>query len=237
MPARSPSALAGACRVSAQRAAARLTAACPVQRRPASRGCGLIRARCCQALIGLVLAAGCSAGIAAPLANEPPAPRAAATLAGEAAPSAAARANPAAPLYRYKDALGRTVYSNRPPPPGIAAHSLPYAPSPPRRPSPPAAPQPPGLSHDPRHPAPTLEPPGRGLQQAVLGELARQAEALEQARSALKQGEAVRSGDERNYQRYLDRIQGLRDAVTRQEGVLEALQKQLRLLGPDGLAE
>jgi len=82
---------------------------------------------------------------------------------------------------------------------------------------------PPGL-----HPPP---PPRPTQQQVLLEQLARQIEALQKARNALKEGETVRNGDERNYQRYLDRVQGLRDVVTRQEGVVEALQDQLRLLG------
>ena len=80
-------------------------------------------------------------------------------------------------------------------------------------------------------------PPERTQQQVVLEQLAKQIEALQAARNALKEGEAVRNGDERNYQRYLDRVQGLRDVVTRQEGVVEALQDQLRLLGSASLVE
>jgi len=71
----------------------------------------------------------------------------------------------------------------------------------------------------------------------LLEQLAKQIGSLQTARNALKEGEAVRNGDERNYQRYLDRMQGLRDAVTRQEGVVEALQDQLRLLGSASLVE
>ena len=145
---------------------------------------------------------------------------------------------PPAPLYRWTDASGRTVYSDRPPPLGGPATTLPYAPSPPRRPSPPVAPSagqrpgplPPGSLQ-------TAQPPSRSQQQVLLEQLAKQIESLQAARGALKEGEAVRNGDERNYQRYLDRVQGLRDAVTRQEGVVEALQDQLRMLGTASLVE
>ncbi|NBS92306.1 MAG: hypothetical protein EBT27_00915 [Betaproteobacteria bacterium] len=65
----------------------------------------------------------------------------------------------------------------------------------------------------------------------VLEELARQQAALQTARNALKEGEAVRLGDERNYQKYLDRIEPLRGTVNRLEGSVESLQGQLRLLG------
>lgn len=138
-------------------------------------------------------------------------------------------------LYKYADADGRTVYSNRAPAAGIAAATVPYAPTPPRRPEPPVLPQKPvaPIAAMPR-PQPPL-PPERDRQQQVIEALARQIEALQGARKALKEGEAVRNGDERNYQRYLDRIQGLRDAVVRQEGVVEMLQGQLRLFGAGGL--
>jgi hypothetical protein len=71
----------------------------------------------------------------------------------------------------------------------------------------------------------------------LLEQLAKQIASLQSARNALKEGEAVRNGDERNYQRYLDRVQSLRDAVTRQEGVVGVLQEQLRLLGSGALVE
>jgi len=143
------------------------------------------------------------------------------------------------PLYRYTDARGRTVYANRPPPANVPARVVPYAPSPPQRPAPPAGPRAP-LTGNPAlaRPQPPAAPgPAPAPQQALVEQLARQVEALQTARNALKEGEAVRNGDERNYQRYLDRIQGLRDAVTRQEGVVDVLQGQLRLLGGGGLVE
>ncbi len=139
------------------------------------------------------------------------------------------------PLYRYSAPTGGTLYTNRPPPPGVQARTLPYAPSPPQRPLPPVMPQPPTVAPAGGLPAP--QSPQRSQQQVLLEQLARQIESLQTARNALKEGEAVRNGDERNYQRYLDRVQGLRDSVTRQEGVVEALQDQLRLLGSASLGE
>lgn len=153
------------------------------------------------------------------------------------APGRAAVAAPTQPLYRYLDPQGRTVYGNRPPAAGVQSRMLPYAPSPPKRPAPPVAPR--TVQPDSRAAARPQTPANNGpsQQQVLLEQLARQIEALQMARSALKEGEAVRNGDERNYQRYLDRTQGLRDTVTRQEGVVEALQAQLRLLGGGGLVE
>ena len=58
-------------------------------------------------------------------------------------------------------------------------------------------------------------------------ELANEQKQLAAAQQALKEGEGVRLGNERNYQKYLDRIQGLKDEVTAHEKNLEALQKEL----------
>jgi hypothetical protein len=53
---------------------------------------------------------------------------------------------------------------------------------------------------------------------------------LEAARKALTEGEAVRLGDERNYQKYLDRIQGLKDNVALHERNVDALRKEISKL-------
>jgi hypothetical protein len=58
-------------------------------------------------------------------------------------------------------------------------------------------------------------------------ELAVEEKALEDARKALAEGKAVRLGSERNYQRYLDRIQGLEDRVTQHERNVTALKQEL----------
>lgn len=61
-------------------------------------------------------------------------------------------------------------------------------------------------------------------------ELATESGSLEAARKALTEGEAVRLGDERNYQKYLDRIQGLKDNVALHERNVDALRKELSKL-------
>jgi hypothetical protein len=58
-------------------------------------------------------------------------------------------------------------------------------------------------------------------------ELAVEERALAEARKALSEGEATRLGSERNYQRYLDRIQGLKDRVTQHERNVGALKQEL----------
>lgn len=58
-------------------------------------------------------------------------------------------------------------------------------------------------------------------------ELAVEERALAEARKALSEGEATRLGSERNYQRYLDRIQGLKDRVAQHERNVAALKQEL----------
>ena len=52
-------------------------------------------------------------------------------------------------------------------------------------------------------------------------------EGLAEARKALSEGEATRMGGERNYQRYLDRVQGLKDRVSQHERNIGALKQEL----------
>jgi len=58
-------------------------------------------------------------------------------------------------------------------------------------------------------------------------ELATEEQALTAARKALAEGESVRYGDEKNYQRYLDRIQGLKERVAQHERNIAALKQEL----------
>ncbi len=50
---------------------------------------------------------------------------------------------------------------------------------------------------------------------------------LEKARKALAEGEATRLGDEKSYQKYLERVQDLREGVALHERNLEALKREL----------
>ena len=58
-------------------------------------------------------------------------------------------------------------------------------------------------------------------------ELANEQEQLEAARQKLAEQEAVRTGDERNYQRFLDRVQPFRDAVANHERNIEAIRREI----------
>jgi hypothetical protein len=58
-------------------------------------------------------------------------------------------------------------------------------------------------------------------------ELVTEQKNLDQARKELAEQEAVRTGDERNYQRVLDRLQPFKDKVSLHERNLEALKKEI----------
>ena len=58
-------------------------------------------------------------------------------------------------------------------------------------------------------------------------ELSVEERALADARKALSEGEATRMGGERNYQRYLDRVQGLKERVSQHERNVGALKQEL----------
>ncbi len=58
-------------------------------------------------------------------------------------------------------------------------------------------------------------------------ELATEQKNLDQAKKELAEQEAIRTGDERNYQRVLDRLQPFKDKVALHERNLEALKKEI----------
>lgn len=61
-------------------------------------------------------------------------------------------------------------------------------------------------------------------------ELATETKALEDAKKQLAEQEAVRNGNEKNYQKYLDRVQQYKDVVSLHERNIEALNKELAKL-------
>lgn len=61
----------------------------------------------------------------------------------------------------------------------------------------------------------------------LVDELSNEEKALQQAKAELGQQESVRSGNEKNYQRVLDRLQPYKDEVERHEKNVAALKKEL----------
>jgi hypothetical protein len=65
----------------------------------------------------------------------------------------------------------------------------------------------------------------------ILGdELRREEERLAQLRREFNNGEPDRSGDERNYQKYLDRVAEMRAAIQRKEADVAAIKRELAKL-------
>jgi hypothetical protein len=137
-------------------------------------------------------------------------------------------------LCKYVDANGHVTYSDSPVK-GATKSSCFEAPPTPPAPAPRAGtPSAPGSSATPAPASglPNVDPATQrkrddSRRKILEDELAAEEKSLVAARKALADGEAVRQGDERNYQRYLDRIQGLKDRVAQHERNIAALRQEL----------
>jgi hypothetical protein len=68
---------------------------------------------------------------------------------------------------------------------------------------------------------------------AILeAELKREEEALAALQKEFNNGEPERRGEERNYQRYLDRVEEMRSAIARKQADIAALRRELGKLQP-----
>ena len=126
-----------------------------------------------------------------------------------------------ADIYKSVDEDGRVTYSNVP---SKGAQKLilePLNTVPSSKPST----QPPG--NFPKVDAETQKSRDNVRRQILENELAQEMTQLEDAKKALAEGEATRLGSERNYQRYLDRIQPLKDTVAEHQKNIDALKEEL----------
>ena len=64
----------------------------------------------------------------------------------------------------------------------------------------------------------------------LADELRREEERLTQLQGEYNNGEPERKGDERNYQRYLDRVAEMKAAITRKEADISALRREIAKL-------
>jgi hypothetical protein len=71
-----------------------------------------------------------------------------------------------------------------------------------------------------------------GARQILEAELRREEERLAELRSEFNNGEPERRGDERNYQRYLDRVADMKTAIARKESDIAAIKRELSKLPP-----
>lgn len=139
----------------------------------------------------------------------------------------AAVAPPAlAEIYKCVDPGGHVTYSNvvQKGCAKLDLEPLSTIPGPRRVAPPPAAPAPQAF--------PKVEPEAQKRRDAdrrkiIEEELATEERSLDAARKELAEQEAVRLGDERNYQKYLDRVQGYKDRVELHERNVAALRREL----------
>jgi hypothetical protein len=130
-------------------------------------------------------------------------------------------------IYKCVDAAGRPHYTNDPRETSgqkcqLVTTQINVAPAPPPRQTRAAPPR-----DFPRESA-AARSSAKGRQREILErELAAEQADLGKARQALAEQEAVRTGDERNYARVLERLQPFRDRVETHEKNVEALRREL----------
>lgn len=126
-----------------------------------------------------------------------------------------------ADIYKKVDEDGRVTYSNVPSKGAQKLNLEPLNTIPSSKPNA----QPPG--NFPKVDAETQKNRDKVRRQILDNELAQEMNQLEDAKKALAEGESVRLGSERNYQRYLDRVQPLKDAVAEHQKNIDALKEEL----------
>ncbi|HWA13796.1 MAG TPA: DUF4124 domain-containing protein [Burkholderiales bacterium] len=139
---------------------------------------------------------------------------------------------------KYVDADGRVIYSNTPSTPPKGAKKVKCFEDP--KPAPAAgAPQDPGAQPKsagdsrkdfPRVDGQTQKKRDDERRKILEEELATEERALEEAKAQLAEQESTRTGGEKNYQRFLDRIQPFRDAVTNHERNIDSIRRELASL-------
>ncbi|MEO8158919.1 MAG: DUF4124 domain-containing protein [Betaproteobacteria bacterium] len=134
---------------------------------------------------------------------------------------------------KYQDSEGRVIYSNTPHNPPKGAKKIKCFEEPVSRQAPAdtntqskstnaeTRPKPPRVSEDTQKTRDNER--RRILEQEVADEITQ----LSRAKEELAAQEAVRNGNEKNYQRYLDRLQPYRDAVASHERNIEAIQREI----------
>jgi hypothetical protein len=129
-----------------------------------------------------------------------------------------------ADIYKFVDEYGHVTYSNQPAKGGKKL-DLPSLPSVPASKAQVATP-----ANFPKVDNKTQRERDDVRRKILEEELTEESKALTDAQAALGEGEAVRLGDERNYQKYLDRIQGLKETVSLHEKNVSAIKQELSAL-------
>lgn len=131
----------------------------------------------------------------------------------------------AAEIFKCTDSAGNTTYSNMQ---GRNCKNLNVeAPSSGARPRSSSATSSSTPASFPRVDGPTQKARDDDRRRILDQEVAAEQKNLEQARRELSEQEAIRNGDERNYQRVLDRLQPFKDRVALHERNIEAIRKEI----------
>jgi len=126
-----------------------------------------------------------------------------------------------ADIYKKVDEDGRVTYSNVPSKGAQKLNLEPLNTVPSSKPST----QPPG--NFPKVDAETQKSRDNVRRQILENELAQEMTQLDDAKKALAEAESTRLGSERNYQRYLDRVQPYKDAVAEHQKNIDALKEEI----------
>ncbi len=130
-----------------------------------------------------------------------------------------------AEIYKIIDANGKITYSNIPAKGAQRLNLEPISTIPANRPRSSTANNTP--ANFPKVDSDTQKKRDDMRRKLLSDELAAEMKNLGEAKLALSDGENVRLGNERNYQKYLDRVQQLKDNVALHEKNIAALQKEL----------
>lgn len=137
---------------------------------------------------------------------------------------------------KYLDANGHVIYSNTPnnPPKGAKKVRCFADPTPKQPPAAeaPAANTPPRSSDSqkgdfPKVDSQTQKKRDDERRRILEEELATEQQQLDAAKQQLAEQESTREGGERNYQKFLDRVQPFRDAVANHERNIEAIKREI----------
>lgn len=126
-----------------------------------------------------------------------------------------------ADIYKKVDEEGRVTYSNVPSKGAQKLNLEPINTVPSSKPNA----QPPG--NFPKVDAETQKGRDSIRRQVLEDELAQEMKQLDEAKKALAEAEATRLGDERNYQKFLDRVQPFKDAVADHKKNIDALKEEI----------
>jgi len=128
---------------------------------------------------------------------------------------------------KYTDSEGRVIYSNTPNNPPKGATKVKCFEDPAPKPAPAGARNPEAKAKTPRVSEDTQKLRDDERRRILEQEIADETKQLALAKEQLAAQESVRNGNERNYERFLERVQPYRDAVAAHERNIEAIKLEI----------